>query len=286
MKHVSLNMLKSGLLLVVPLFVSCTNRTGFNTKPIDSPSLEQPEPPKLDKTIQALNALQSVTIVTCANGTKGLRVVDSQGNSDDVACGGDRGPQGVAGNDGVGIAGPAGPVGPKGDTGSPGPAGGQAYKLYDADNTLLNNLIFYAKSGSGGSVSVLLQNTQNGYIGNFAAPGWTYDSNVAVGARIIDSFFIFYENSNCTGNKFRLMASTSMEGNMAYKHLNGKEYIMTGASRPQWVQSFWDELNQLCRTDININTVGSDPKYRVLQEVTNTGFPTANLKFPLSSKYQ
>lgn len=240
MKNVYSNTLKTILLLFsVSYFTACTNRTGVNLDPLTQPSEQEPAPGvNLDKTVQALGAMQSVAIVTCNNGTKGLRVVDEQGNTDDVACGGDRGLTGATGSQGIqgiqGIAGANGANGAQGIQGPAGASGAKKFMAYNSDGTA-TGLVNVSADGNITGTTTLYQESSGlvivyGRQTNVTAPDAIY---------INAGSYIYYTSSNCTGQIYAV--NFAAYANTLFKlQMDNKYYKTTGLNPTLAIASRWN----------------------------------------------
>lgn len=245
MKNVITNTMKLSGFIAALSFTACTNTIPAvgelsSKRPVDAaPIADEPQQPvednrdfKLEKTVQALSAMQSVAIVTCANGTKGLRVVDELGNTDDVACGGDRGLTGATGATGAqGPQGPQGAAGANGVDGAQGPqgiagaSGAKKFMAYNSDGTA-TGLVNVSADGNITGTTTLYQESSGlvivyGRQTNTAAPDAIY---------INAGSYVFYTTSNCTGQIYAV--NFAAYANTLFKLQMDNKYYKTTALNP------------------------------------------------------
>lgn len=235
MKNVFTNTMKTMGLIAALSFTACTNVIPSVSK-ISEPSESQPIV-NVDKTVQALNAMQSVSIVTCANGTKGLRVVDVNGNTEDVACGGDRGLTGATGAQGPqGIQGVAGVNGADGAVGPQGPAGASGAKRFVAYNNdgTATGMTYVSDSGMiTGEVKLYQEST--GLVVNYGMPNHATDANTI---RTNATTYVYYATSNCTGQMYGVW-NVGNKDTLFKLSMDNKYYKTTGVS-PATIASRWN----------------------------------------------
>lgn len=288
MKNVFTNTMKVSGLIAALAFTACTNRTmsidslsgkapsDDTTAPIVAPTPERDF--KLEKTVAALNAMQSVAIVTCANGTKGLRVVDEQGNIDDVACGGDKGDAGAQGPQGPqGVQGVAGAAGATGATGPQGPAGASGVKrlrAYNSDGTP-TGMTYVVGEGTTGTVTLYHEASGLSVIyGRSLHPNFPNQI-----ANTTNS--LLYTTANCTGDAH--MSFNVSVGNAVFRLDGGKYYKSTGVNPPSLATSRWD--GTACQVT---SSGGSVNHYVQVVEIGTTlpaGIPTT-IKDPLKLVFE
>lgn len=150
-----------------------------------------------------------------------------------------------------GPAGPQGPVGPTGPTGSPGPAGA------DGPRGPAGGPLVLVRDGAGASLG-----PSYGINGAFVtlrrqvgATTYWVTQNVYT-ARVAPLVDIFFDASNCSGNRFVRVDDGAAPGFVVGDYLgSGAAYLVEGPQSSFFAQSRQRSADGVCETNTNINGV-------------------------------